>query len=103
MIRNLKLFASCVESMRKAEREYQVRPTPANKKIMEDLRNKVDGWVKWIKDQEEAELSNTVPPFVARSHSSGHKGVINHNLMQQLAANHTPEEIERFFKSIQGL
>lgn len=101
MIRNLKLFAACVDSMRRAEREYQVIPTPANKKIVEDLQDKVDGWVKWIHDQEDAELTKGLPPFIRKNVSSGHEGITNYNLMQQLRSNHTPEEIERFFKSLQ--
>ena len=101
MIRSFKLFASCVESMRKAEREYQVKPDPAAKSIMVDLQKKVDEWLEWIKAQEDAELTKVVPPFVHKPQSSSNK-MFNQKINQQLLANHTLEEIERFFNSMQG-
>ncbi len=101
MIRSLKLFAACVDSMRMAEKEFQVHPTPTNKKIMEDLQSKVDAWVTWIHNQEDAELAKSVPPFINKPRSS-YKSP-NHNITQQLLTNHTPEEIECFFQSMQGL
>lgn len=99
MIRNLKLFSATVESMRTAEKEYMTKPTPANKNIMVDLQKKVDAWVKWIKSQEEAELVKNVPPFIRHPQSPNRKE-ISPALQQQLLANHTPEEIDKFFRSI---
>ncbi len=100
MIRSLKLFGACVESMRKAEKEYLTRPTPANKKIMVDLQNKVDAWVTWIHNQEETELGKSLPPFINKPQNPRRKGSINHNIMQQLSTNHTPDEIERFLQNL---
>ena len=102
MIKSLKLFASCVESMRKAEREYLLKPDPAAKSIMVDLQKKVDEWLDWIKAQEDTELAKGVPPFVHKPQSSSNN-MFNQKINQQLLANHTPEEIERFFNSMQGL
>ena len=100
MIKALKLFCVSVASMRQAQKDYMVYPTPANKSIMVDLQERVDGWVNWIKAQEDAELAKNVPPFINKPQSSQQKELI-HNINQQLMANHTPEEIERFIRSMQ--
>jgi len=102
MIRSLKLFAACVESMRTAEQAYEKEPTPFNKNILIDLQKKVDAWVQWVHQQQDAELTKGVPPFINRRPSTGYQGVMSNDQMQQLMANHTPEEIERYTKLMQG-
>ena len=72
------------------------------KSIMEKLQKKVDEWLDWIKAQEDAELAKDAPPFVRKPQSTTNK-MLNQKINQQLLANHTPEEIERFFNSMQGL
>lgn len=101
MIRNLKLFAACVESMRTAEREYEKHPTPRNHGIMVSLQNKVDGWLTWIRNQQEAELLNGKPTFIGipRRESQGN---LNKGIMSQLMDNHSPKEIESFIHQISG-
>ena len=101
MIRNLKLFAACVESMRTAEREYAKHPTPRNHGIMVSLQNKVDGWLTWIRNQQESQLLNGKPPFIGiPRHES--QGNLNKGIMSQLMDNHSPKEIESFIHQISG-
>lgn len=102
MIRNLKLFAACVESMRTAEKEYEKNPTPYNRGIMVSLQNKVDGWLTWIRNQQEAELAKGKPPFIGNPRLDASQGNINNGIMAQLMTNHTPEEIERFIQLVNG-
>ena len=103
MIRNFKLFAICVESMRTAEREYQKDPTPFNKNIMEGLQNKCDGWLAWIKQQEDSGLVRDVPPFIGRTPSSGYRGgAMSSDVLKRLMETHTPEEIERYTRLMEG-
>ena len=96
MIRSLKLFAACVESMRTAEKAYEDNPTPFNKGVLTDLKNKVDAWVQWINTRQDVELVRKVPPFVGKTPSTGYQGIVNNDIMQQLVETHTPEEIEKF-------
>ena len=67
MIKSLKLYNSCVASMRKAEKVFEDNPTPFNKRKMMNLQEKVDAWVQWINKQEDAELAKSIPPFVLPS------------------------------------
>jgi hypothetical protein len=103
MIRSLKLFADCVESLRTAEKKYEEEPTAFNLNIQKGMQNKVDGWIKWVREQQDVELTQNVPPFINRRPSTGsYKGVMSNDLMNQLMANHTPEEIERYTRLMQG-
>ncbi len=102
MIRSLKLFAACVESLRTAEQEYEKDPTPFNKSNVTALQNKVDGWIAWVHKQEDASLAKNVPPFIGQPRKQNYKGVMNNDLMAKLMANHTPEEIEKYTKLMQG-
>lgn len=103
MIRSLKLFADCVESLRTAEKKYEEEPTAFNLNILKGMQNKVDGWIKWVREQQDVELTQNVPPFINRRPSTGnYKGVMSNDLMNQLMANHTPEEIERYTRLMQG-
>lgn len=102
MIRNLKLFAACVESMRTAEREYENNPTPRNKGIMLSLQNKVDGWLTWIRNQQESQLLNGKPPFIGIPRHEANQGNLNKGIMSQLMDNHSPKEIESFIHQISG-
>jgi len=104
MIRSFKMFAQCVESMRTAENTYDKDSTAANKRIMTDLQNKVDGWLVWINSQEDAGLVRDVPPFIGKlSKAPRYQGGIAKDVYDRLVANHTPEEIERFEKLMGGL
>lgn len=103
MIRSLKLFADCVESLRTAEKEYEKDPTAFNLNILKGMQNKVDGWIKWVREQQDAELAKSVPPFINRRPSTGsYQGVMSNDLMKQLMENHTPEEIEKYIKLLKG-
>ena len=66
MIRSLKLFADCVESLRTAEKKYEEEPTPFNKAIVEYLQKKVDGWIVWVRQQKDSNLAKNVPPFIGK-------------------------------------
>lgn len=101
MIRSLKLFAACVESMRMAEKDYFANKTASSKRIMLDLQNKVDGWIKWIHSQEDAQLVKNVPPFIQTS-SIGIRNAPSNDAMKRLMENHTLEEIERFTRLVRG-
>lgn len=101
MIRNLKLFAACVDSMRTAEKEYQKNPTPFNDNVMKQLQEKVDAWLKWIHGQEDAELARRVPPFLGKV-SKSYGGYANQDIISRLKENHTKEEIEEFIKKLNG-
>ena len=61
MIRSLKLFADCVESLRTAEKKYEEEPTPFNKAIVESLQKKVDGWIVWVRQQKDSHHSLANP------------------------------------------
>lgn len=101
MVKSLKLFADCVTSMRTAEKAFEESPTPRNKSIMEDLQRKVDAWLEWIGKQQDAELAKNTPPFIQQRRSANSQGRnISNDMMKQLSARHTPEEIENFIKSI---
>lgn len=102
MIRSLKLFAGCVESMRKAEKVYEKSKSPRDLSIVKDLQNKVDGWIAWINKQEDGSLKRNVPPFIGGTHSSGYPGGVSNDVIQKLKESHTPEEIERFLQSLNG-
>ena len=99
MIRSLKLFAFCVESLRAAEREAAANPTRFNDNIVKSMQNKVDGWLDWIHTADDAALARDVPPFIGKPRKTGYQGV-SVNIKEQLKANHTPEEIERFTKML---
>lgn len=102
MIRSLKLFAACVESMRTAEKAYEESPTAANLRIVKDLQNKVDGWISWVSNQADERLARDVPPFIGKTMQRSREGV-NGDIMAHLMANHTPEEIARYKKLMGGL
>lgn len=102
MIRSLKMFAQCVESMRTAEKAYEANKTPANLRIVKDLQNKVDGWLSWVKSQPDAGLTNNVPPFIGKTRPQSAKGEISKDVYERLAASHTPEEMENFNRLMQG-
>lgn len=99
MNRAFKLFAACVESLRTAEKEYEMNPTEFNRNIVSNMQNKVDGWLVWINGKEGNETTNTVPPFVGKIRNSGNHN-INNDIMKRLMENHTAEEIEEFKKQI---
>lgn len=97
MIRSLKLFAACVDSMRTAEKEYQKTPTPFNDNVMKQLQEKVDAWVKWIHEQEDAELARRVPPFLKQTKTSrSYEGSANLDMVSRLRENHTEEKLKDF-------
>ena len=97
MIKNLKMFADCVESLRTAEKAYEEDKTADNKNVVIDLQNKVDGWIKWIRQQRDKELVKNVPPFInLHPPIVKYKGVISYDQMNQLLVNHTQEEIDNF-------
>jgi hypothetical protein len=102
MIKSLKLFASCVASLRTAEKAYESDPTAFNKRIVTDLQNKVDGWLLWVQNQPDSGLVKDVPPFIGRARQQFRPGVENKDIMQRLMETHTPEEIEKFTKLMQG-
>lgn len=103
MIRSLKLFADCVESLRTAEKEYEKDPAAFNLNILKGMQNKVDGWIKWVREQQDTDLAKSVPPFINRRSSTGsYQGVMSNNQMKQLLENHTPEEIENYIKLLKG-
>ena len=101
MIKSFKLFAACVTSMRSAEKAFEDNPTPRNKAIMADLQKKVDVWLEWIGKQQDAELTKNTSPFIQQRRSANSQDRnISNDMMKQLSARHTPEEIENFIKSI---
>lgn len=100
MIRSFKLFASCVASMRKAEKVYQDNPTPFNRGIMLDLQNKVDTWIEWINKQHDGELARNLPPFIPQNNMEGSRGKLDNNIIQQLRKTHSQEEIDNFLKQL---
>jgi len=102
MIKSLKLFAACVESLRTAEKEYEKNPTPFNKSNVTALQNKVDGWIAWVHKQEDTSLAKNVPPFIGNPRQPSHQSMISNDLMAQLVANHTPAEIEKYTKLMEG-
>ncbi len=102
MIKSLKLFTACVQSLRTAEKEYEKDPTAFNKNIVVNMQKKVDVWIKWVHDHDDAELARKTPPFIGKTPSSGYEGVINNDIMQQLLKIHTPEEIEAFTKRMRS-
>lgn len=53
MLRNFKLFAACVESLRYGEEEYEKTPAARNRNIVKDLQKKVDAWINWINSQKD--------------------------------------------------
>lgn len=99
MIRSLKLFAACVDSMRTAEKEYQKNPTPFNDNVMKQLQEKVDAWLKWIQEKEDTELAKRIPPFLKQT-SRSFGGYAEQDIISRLRENHTEEEIERFIKNL---
>lgn len=100
MIKSLKLFASTVASMRKAEKVYQDDPTPFNRSIMTDLQNKVDGWLVWINKQDDKELARNLPPFIPQQNMEGARRGLNNDMLQRLRKVHSQEEIDNFLKSL---
>lgn len=96
MDRNFKLFMQCVESLRTAEKEYQKDSTAFNKNVMENLQNKVDGWIKWFHEKESGNTNSAVPPFIGKTASSGYQGVLSSDIMEKLKETHTPDEIDKF-------
>lgn len=100
MIKSLKMFAACVESLRTAEKAYEEDPTPFNKNILTDLQNKVDGWIKWVHAQEDGDLTKKVPPFIGKTLSSGYQGGISDDVYDRLMKTHTPEEVEKFTRML---
>ena len=102
MVRSLKMFAQCVESMRTAEKEYEKNPTPFNKSVLKDLQNKVDGWIAWVHSQEDAGLARDVPPFIGKNRQQSGVTGIPKDIYDRLVASHTPEEVEKFNKLMQG-
>ena len=86
--------------MRTAEKEYLSNSTPFNKRVMEDLQNKVDGWIKWVHEQQDEQLVRNVPSFIGRSYADGSRSVPNNDVAKRLMENHTPEEIEKFINSV---
>ena len=100
MIKNLKLFAACVESLRKAEKEYEKNDTPFNLNILRLMQNKVDGWLRWIQRQQDEELAKNVPPFINRRPSSKFNDILSENIVEQLMESHTEEEVEEFTRSL---
>ena len=101
MNRAFKLFAACVESMRTAEKEYEMNPTAFNKNVAMSLQNKVDGWLAWINEQQDVETTRDLPAFIANPRRHGYQGVIAGDIMEQLKKTHTPEEIEQFTKMLE--
>lgn len=103
MIKSLRRFAGCVESLRMAEKEYEKNKTDAQKQIVRDLQEKVDAWLKWIREREDEELATSIPPFIrnrrVRKQEEGSLK-ISDELIQTLTANHTKEEIQKFLDSI---
>ncbi len=102
MIKSLKLFAGCVESLRTAEKVYEENKTEANKRNVTDLWAKVDAWIEWVHQQEDAGLARKVPPFIGKLPSSGSDFAINYDLFEKLKENHTKEEMDRFTQLFQG-
>jgi len=102
MIRSLKLFAACVESLRSAEKEYENNPTAFNLNILKGMQNKCDGWLKWIHEQQDAELVKNVPPFINRRPSTEYQGGLSNDIMKRLMETHTPDEIEKYTKLMKG-
>lgn len=98
-IRNFKLFLRCVESMRTAQKEYENNKTDSNKGILKDLQNRVDLWINWF-NQKEENVFNT-PHFIGKT-KNNYQGIINQSLFDRLKESHTPEEMERFAKMLQG-
>ncbi|MBR4275379.1 MAG: hypothetical protein IKQ32_00225 [Prevotella sp.] len=104
MEKDFKLFVGCVESMLAAEKECEKNPTPRNKKIHLNLRNKVEGWIQWVHNKEEGNTSSPLPPFIGKIKNSkgGNKPrnlPISEELYRQLRGTHTPEEISECFGS----
>ena len=102
MIKSLKMFSACVESLRTAEKAYEEDQTAAKKRIVTDLQNKVDGWIKWVHDQEDKELAKKVPPFIGKKPSSGYQSGLSDDVLKRLMETHTPEEIEKYTKLMNG-
>ena len=100
MIKSLKLFAACVESLRKAEKEYEKNDTPFNLNILKLMQNKVDGWLKWIQTREDEDLAKRVPPFINRKPSKKFDDVISETAVEQLMESHSVEDVEEFIRSI---
>ncbi len=103
MDRNFKLFMQCVISLRTAEKEYEKESTAFNKNVMENVQNKVDGWIKWYHEKEEGNTDSSVPPFIGKTASSAnYQGAISSDIIAKLKENHTPEEIDRFVSLMQS-
>lgn len=102
MIKSLKMFADCVESLRTAEKKYEEEPTPFNKNIVESLQEKVDGWIVWVRRQEDSSLAKDVPPFIGKIRQQQPQSGISQDMYNRLVANHTPEEIEKYTRLMQG-
>lgn len=102
MIRSLKLFADCVESLRTAEKKYEEKPTPFNKAIVESLQKKVDGWIVSVRQQKDSNLAKNVPPFIGKPQQQILYGGLSKEIYDRLLENHTPEEVERYTKLMQG-
>ena len=102
MLISLKMFVQWVESIITADKEYEKDPTPFNKNVMDDLRNKVDGWISWVHSQEDAGLTKNVPPFIGKTRPQTAKGGIPQDIYDRLVASHTPEEVEKFNKLMKG-
>lgn len=100
MIESLKLFASCVASMRKAEKVYQDDPTPFNRRVMEDLQSKVDGWLVWINKQDDEELVGNLPPFIPHKNTEWERSGLKNDILQILRKNHSQEEIDNFLEKL---
>ena len=102
MIRSLKMFAACVSSLREAEKAYEKDGTAFNKRIVTDLQNKVDGWLSWVNGQSDAGLARDVPPFIGKTRQQSYQSVSS-DIMEHLKKNHSPEEIEKYTRLMQGL
>ena len=69
---------------------------------MDDLRNKVDGWISWVHSQEDSGLAKNVPPFIGKTKQSSNTGGVPKDMYDRLVASHSPEEVEKFNKLMQG-
>lgn len=102
MIKAMRRFADCVESLRMAEKDYEKNETPAGKQIIKELQEKVDAWLKWIREKENEELAASIPPFIRYTQPKGSgngEPVISNEIILSLTRNHSKEEIERFLES----
>lgn len=102
MIKSLKLFAACVESLRLAEKNYEIDKTAFNLNIVRRMQEKVDGWINWIHNQQDEELKKNVPPFINRRLSTENSDLLGENVMKELMKSHSPEEVMKFTRLLNG-